>query len=147
MPVMAMPVIVVQGVDTAVKVISFFCRMTMKFQHDRAVTFLVAHMRQARAVRHGIICRSVDVVICLAVMVAGIACQLHAAIADQPRDVGQNDHTQDEEPVFAAPGASGEGGEVSERLLDKRPQVAKCHGVAFSGWLMSVSLSRMTDRG
>ena len=41
MPVMAMPVIVVQGVDTAVKVISFFCRMTMKFQHDRAVTFLV----------------------------------------------------------------------------------------------------------
>ena len=71
------------------------------------------------------------------VVVALIAGQHHPAIPDDPCEIGCYEQTKQKEPEFSPPGASGEIRIVSERALEKRPQVTQCHVIIHAVWLVS----------
>ena len=88
-----------------------------------------------------------EVVIRLLMVMALISGQSHPAIPDDRGEIGQDHKGENEKPEFSAAGASGEICIVSERPLEKRPEVTPGHMITFIGWLVPLAVTRMTIAG
>ena len=73
----------------------------------------------------------------VAMVVELLAGQHHPAIPDDPCEIGCYEQTEQKEPGFSPPGVSGEIRIVSERALEKRPQVTQCHVIVLAVRLVS----------